>query len=77
MKDYEKYDAVALAELVRTGEVTPAELVDAAIDRLDLESGIAENLKMRTSIRIDRCADDLGHGDWSSSSRMADSCPSP
>jgi amidase len=32
---YESYDALGLAELVRKGEVTPAELVDAAIDRID------------------------------------------
>ena len=30
MQDYEKYDAVGLAELVRKGEVTPAELLEAA-----------------------------------------------
>ena len=35
MNDYEKYDAVALAELVRAGDATPAELVDAAIDRAE------------------------------------------
>ena len=35
MNDYEKYDAVALAELVRAGDATPAELVDAAIARAE------------------------------------------
>ena len=34
MKDYKQYDAVALAELVKKGETTPAELIDAAIDQM-------------------------------------------
>lgn len=33
MQDYEKYDAVGLAELVRNGEATPAELLEAARTR--------------------------------------------
>ena len=33
--DYEDYDAVGLAELIRTGEVKAAELVEAAIDRCE------------------------------------------
>lgn len=32
--DYEKHDALGLAELVRNGEVTPTELVDEAISRI-------------------------------------------
>ncbi|MBE14582.1 MAG: amidase [Chloroflexi bacterium] len=35
MKDYKQYDAVALAELVKKGETTPAELIDAAIDQAE------------------------------------------
>src|ERR1700677_350259 len=35
MDDYSNYDGVGLAELVRKGEVTPAELVDAAIARIE------------------------------------------
>ena len=31
--EYEKYDAVGLAELVKNGEVHPTELLDAAIAR--------------------------------------------
>jgi amidase len=31
--DYEQYDALGLAELVRRGKVTPAELLEAAIER--------------------------------------------
>jgi amidase len=33
--DYESYDALGLAELVRTGETTPTALLDAAIERLE------------------------------------------
>jgi Asp-tRNA(Asn)/Glu-tRNA(Gln) amidotransferase A subunit family amidase len=32
---YESYDALGLAELVRRGEVTPMELLDAAIERVE------------------------------------------
>ena len=35
MKDYERYDAVGLAELVRQGAVSAAELLRAAIARID------------------------------------------
>ncbi|MFO1015567.1 MAG: amidase family protein [Caulobacteraceae bacterium] len=35
METYSDYDAVGLAELVRKGEVTPAELTDAAITRIE------------------------------------------
>lgn len=35
MLDYERYDALGLAELVRRGDVSPLEVVDAAIERID------------------------------------------
>ena len=35
MEDLSRLDAVAQAELVRRGEVTPRELVDAAIARIE------------------------------------------
>ena len=35
MNDYEKHDGLGLAELVRRGETTPAELLDAALARID------------------------------------------
>jgi amidase len=35
MKEYSDYDAVGLAELIRKREVTPAELVEAAIERIE------------------------------------------
>jgi amidase len=37
--DHPRLDATALAELVRTGEVTPLELVDAAIERIERLDG--------------------------------------
>jgi amidase len=33
--DYEQYDALGLADLVRRGKVAPADLLDAAIDRVE------------------------------------------
>src|SRR5690606_13497810 len=33
--EYAEYDALGLAELVARGEVTPAELVEAAIERIE------------------------------------------
>jgi amidase len=39
MQDYSSYDATALAELVRTGEVSAVELVDAAIARIERLDG--------------------------------------
>ncbi len=33
--DYEQFDALGLADLVKRGKVTPTELLDAAIDRVD------------------------------------------
>jgi amidase len=37
--DYSGYDGLGLAALVRTGDVTPAELVEAAIDRIERLDG--------------------------------------
>jgi len=37
--EYEAYDALGLAELVRSGQVTPDELLDAAIERVDARNG--------------------------------------
>src|SRR5579871_975871 len=37
--EYADYDAVGLAELVRKKEVTPAELVEAAIERIERHNG--------------------------------------
>ena len=39
MQDYSSYDATALAGLVRSGEVTPSELVEAAIGQVERLDG--------------------------------------
>jgi amidase len=38
--DYSEHDGLGLAELVRQGEVTPAELVEAAIERIERHDGM-------------------------------------
>lgn len=38
--NYAEYDGLGLAELVRKGEVTPAELVEAAIERIERHNGV-------------------------------------
>src|SRR5208282_4608786 len=38
--EYSNYDGLGLAELVRKGEVTPAELVEAAIERIERHNSI-------------------------------------
>src|SRR5579864_7546131 len=37
--EYSDHDGLGLAELVRKGEVTPAELVEAAIERIERHNG--------------------------------------
>src|SRR5207244_10340433 len=37
--EYEAYDGLGLAELVRQGQVTPDELLDAAIERVEARNG--------------------------------------
>ncbi|HXZ86604.1 MAG TPA: amidase [Myxococcota bacterium] len=39
MREYESYDALGLAELVRKGEVKPEELLDAALARVSARNG--------------------------------------
>lgn len=52
-KEYRKYDAIGLAELVRKRDVTPDELLDAALNRLDAVDRHlnAVNLDLRTEAR--------------------------
>ena len=37
--EYEQYDGLGLAQLVRQGQVTPEELLDAAIERVEARNG--------------------------------------
>lgn len=45
--DYEQHDATGLAKLVRSGEVSPAELVEAAIERIE-----ARNPKLNAVVHM-------------------------
>ncbi|HZZ87506.1 MAG TPA: amidase [Caulobacteraceae bacterium] len=40
LADYQEFDALGLAELVRSGQTTPAELVEAAVDRIERHNGV-------------------------------------
>ena len=40
IEEYSEYDGLGLAELVRRGEVSPAELVEEAITRIDRHNPI-------------------------------------
>jgi len=46
-KDYEQYDALGLADLVRRGKVAPADLLDAAIERVEARNGAVNAVVMR------------------------------
>src|SRR5258705_6054785 len=45
-KDYENYDALGLAELVRQKKVTPADLLEAAIARVEARNGTVNAVTM-------------------------------
>ena len=57
--EYAAQDAVGLAALVRSGEVTPAELVDAAIARTDVVNGELNAVvhRMDDKARVDAAGD--------------------
>eukprot|EP01035_Chromulina_nebulosa_P048763 gene48763-66203_t len=40
ISDYSNYDGLGLAALVNRGEVTPSELVEAAIERTERHNGV-------------------------------------
>lgn len=45
--DYERYDALGLADLVRRGQVTPLELLEAALARVEARNGIVNAVVLR------------------------------
>lgn len=47
MKDYENYDALGLAELVKAGQTSPDELLDAAIERVEARDGSLGSIVIR------------------------------
>ena len=48
MDEYESYDGLGLAELVRNREATPRELLDAAIERTEKRDGDLGAIVLRT-----------------------------
>ena len=54
MRDYESYDALGLAELVRKGEVKPVELLDAALARVSARNGPLNAVNMQFEGRARR-----------------------
>src|SRR5215813_10751824 len=46
-KDYEQYDALGLADLVKQGKVAPAELLEAAIERVESRNGAVNAVTMK------------------------------
>ena len=45
--DYEQYDGLGLAELVRRGQVSPGELLEAAIARVEARNGAVNAVTMK------------------------------
>jgi len=54
MREYEKYDALGLAELVRKGEVSPTELLDAALARVSARNPALNAVNMSFEARARR-----------------------
>jgi hypothetical protein len=44
--DYERYVALGLAELVRRKDVSPGELLDAAIERIEARDGAGDRRRI-------------------------------
>ncbi len=62
-KEYESYDGLGLAELVRRKEVTPAELLDAALARVErYDPKIAATVHLAEDAGRKRIAKGLGEG---------------
>ena len=62
MNDYDKYDAMGLAELVKKGEVSPKELLDDAIDRIEKRNPKLNAVVYRMFDRAKGKVDDLPDG---------------
>ena len=46
-QDFEQYDALGLADLVRRGKVSPTELLEAAIERVEARNGAVNAVTMK------------------------------
>jgi amidase len=63
--EYSEYDGLGLAELVRKGEVTPPELVEAAIDRIERHNGVLNAVVYKAYDEARAAAKgDLPHGSF-------------
>jgi amidase len=62
VNDYSDYDGVGLAELVKKGEVTPAELIEAAIARVERHNGAINALVYQAFDEARASADKLPDG---------------
>lgn len=60
--DYDQYDALGLAELVRTGEVSALELIDEAIARIEANGQLNAVILRRFEDARRQAEGDLGHG---------------
>ncbi len=54
--DYAEYDGLGLAKLVREGQVTPTELTEAAIERIERHDGALNAVVHRAFAEARRCA---------------------
>jgi len=45
--DFEQYDALGLADLVKRGKVSPADLLEAAIERVEAPNGAVNAVTMK------------------------------
>ena len=63
-KEYNDFDALGLAELVRKRQVTPAELVEAAIERIEAVNGRLNAVvyKLYDQARVSAQAPESGWG---------------
>jgi hypothetical protein len=50
--EFERYDGIGLAKLVRDKEVSAAELLDAAIERVESRNAVVNAVVYRTSSRL-------------------------
>lgn len=57
--EYEAYDALGLAALVKQGQVTPDELLDAAVERVDARNGAVNAVISRN---VDRARQSIKNG---------------
>ncbi len=59
--EYDDHDAIGLAELVRSGQVAPSELLDAAVERIEARNpalnAVVHDLSARARARVDDLPD--------------------